>query len=272
MKWLKLDCDFRNDPKIRALAHEWGGQEAAGFWTLLMGFVGAHGGTQCRVKIDPLSEYSDVYIADWFSTKPQVLFRRLSRAAQLSLICPTEWENNRTIFIPNMLKRLDDYTRRVRTNSEQSPKKPTVEEEVRNKKEKREEDKTHTSPSGDRTAPRYTAEFETFWSLSTKRGPKIEAFKAWQKLQPSSQLIDVIHAGMHAWKASTQWQDETKQPHVFRWLNRRGWEEVVPRSPAKLFGESHGEADPDLRAAKDYIDRRMAATVQPGVSDVRKNS
>src|SRR5688572_29775487 len=242
MKWLKLDCDFRNDPKVLALARKWGGLEAAGFWTLLLSFVGGHmDGTSCKVPIATDTQFDEKYLADWFSSKPQVIISRVSAAAQLGLIHGPAWEQDREIFIPNMLKRLDDYTRKVRTLSGLSP------EQVRHqKKEERSREvrkKTNTSAAAD-GAPVYPADFEAFWSQSTKRGSKVEALRVWEQLRPTSELASTINAAMQAWKQSDQWQDETKQPHIVRWLRRRGWEEQVPK---RLFGNGRDfKAGPQL--------------------------
>ena len=105
--------------------------------------------------------------------------------------------------------------------------------------QEQEQEKKPSSAGADRKRPQYTPEFESFWTASTKRGSKVEAYREWAKLKPIPPDLDRdIHQGMLAWKASEQWQDETKQPHVFRWLRRRGWEELVPRS--SLFGGSNG--------------------------------
>lgn len=79
--------------------------------------------------------------------------------------------------------------------------------------------------------PKYTVEFEVFWGQSTQRGSKLKAsiqFKRFSGMEPA------IQAGMTRWRASEQWQDETKQPHISTWLARRGWEEIVPNGNGKL--------------------------------------
>jgi len=70
----------------------------------------------------------------------------LSACAQLALIEPERWRNDSVISIPNMLKRVDDYTRKVRTLSQQSPKKPAVEEEVEEEQIKKKNIRPPKSP------------------------------------------------------------------------------------------------------------------------------
>lgn len=98
------------------------------------------------------------------------------------------------------------------------------------------------SASADRSVPPYTAEFDAFWSTSTRRGSKVDAFREWTKLHHTPELTVNIQTAMHAWMQSDQWQDETKQPHVHRWLKRRGWEELVPKN-----GVSNGRSKAEQR-------------------------
>jgi hypothetical protein len=137
MKWLKLDCDFRNDPKILCLIQQFGGKEACSFWTLLLSYVGANGMPECEIHVSETGPHSPSLIASFLCTKPKVALTMLSACAHLGLIQPERWLNDNVIAIPNMLKRVDDYTRKVRTKSVQSPEKPAVEQ----KKNRLEEEK-----------------------------------------------------------------------------------------------------------------------------------
>lgn len=208
-------------------------KEAAGFWTLLLTFVAGHGGLECRVKIDPLTEYSDLYLAEWFGSKPQVVIKCLSRAAQLSLICKTEWDNNHVIFIPNLLKRLDDYTRRVRTHYEQSPKKSPLEEEVDIKK-KEIEIHSHLHEG-----------FERLWAQYPNKDGRKDAekhFKSTVKNDSDLSRISVAlskylaHLEAHSWKHAkggktwfnnwTDWENWVDPPETNS-LEQRKRESVV---------------------------------------------
>ncbi len=96
------------------------------------------------------------------------------------------------------------------------------------------------SSAREKAAPKYSQEFESFWENSTHRGSKLAAWKAWSSLRPDSSLQMKIRDCHDSWKESEQWQDETKQPHISTWLNRRGWEEIVPRS---LLQPRNGNGD-----------------------------
>ncbi len=75
--------------------------------------------------------------------------------------------------------------------------------------------------------PKYSESFEVFWFNSTKRGSKVDAYREWKKLPNLD--AGAADDGMARWMESEQWQDESKQPHICRWLKRRGWEEIVPK-------------------------------------------
>lgn len=106
MKWLKLDCDYAEDPAICLLAREWGSDAARAFWPMLLGFVAEHMKERsCRVKIEPDGEINMVYFARRMHSHPNVLRSRLNRCGNVGLMSLERWENDSEIFIPNMLKR-----------------------------------------------------------------------------------------------------------------------------------------------------------------------
>lgn len=104
----------------------------------------------------------------------------------------------------------------------------------------RPETETDQKPLKPLAGPKYSVEFEEFWTNSSRRGSKAKAYVEWKKLKPDHDLEEKIKAGMLAWLASEQWQDETKQPHICRWLNRRGWEEIVPRKALAKTADAAG--------------------------------
>jgi hypothetical protein len=268
LKWLKLDCDFRNDPKIQALAREWGGQEAAGFWCLLLTFVAAHGGPECRVTIDNSTELTYRYITKWLGIYPAQLQKRLTRAADLQLIeLDNSWEivpeqlnkSSRTvelklensstkvqlpftIRIPKMLKRVDDYTRKVHTNSGQSPKIPHTEEEVEEEKEKK------------LLRSRLEAGFEKLWDkYPSKDGRKQAEKHFWASVKTDLDLIAIqkalqnylVHLSTTDWKrpknGSTwfnNWSDwvDWQEPELVPNGHKPTWEEVEAERK-RLFGK-----------------------------------
>ncbi len=87
--------------------------------------------------------------------------------------------------------------------------------------------------------------FSEFWDGSTKRGSRKAALKVWTRVKPIALLQEEIRDGMARWMRSEQWQDENMQPHISTWLNRNGWEEIVPRSTGKTVTARTGADTPD---------------------------
>ena len=137
MKWFKLDCDFRYDPKVLSLIQQFGCQEACSFWVLLLAYVGENGMPGCEIQVSEFGAHSPNLLATFVGSKPKKVLTLVDASAKLGLICAERWTNDRRIYIPSMLKRLDDYTRKVRTKSEQSPENTAVEQ---NKKKNIEEE------------------------------------------------------------------------------------------------------------------------------------
>lgn len=112
--------------------------------------------------------------------------------------------------------------------------------------------------------PGYSEAFEEFWKKSTKRGSKVEAYREWKKLGPKDCLI--IQDGMTAWMNSDQWRDETKQPHICRWLKRRGWEELVPRSLLIHDNGNGNHTSSQIKPSKSEIQAEIERLHKMGVT------
>jgi len=80
----------------------------------------------------------------------------------------------------------------------------------------------------------YPEDFETFWAVYGRRGQKPQAFAQWKKLEPDRELAETIVAAAMEWNARHDGVDEKGQdlrqfqPHPFRWLRDRRWEDDLP--------------------------------------------
>lgn len=83
-------------------------------------------------------------------------------------------------------------------------------------------------------ATEYAADFEAIWHGCTPlpRGSKFKAFKAWERLKPSSTLVLSVFA---KWRTTDGWR-RGFEPHMSTWLNDRGWENEP--TPAEVRGTS----------------------------------
>lgn len=73
--------------------------------------------------------------------------------------------------------------------------------------------------------------FAKFWTFYPRGENKQAAIRAWDKLQPSDELIDTMAQALKRQVASEDWMQGIGIPYASTWLNQRRWEDEV-RSPA----------------------------------------
>lgn len=69
--------------------------------------------------------------------------------------------------------------------------------------------------------------FARFWSAYPKKKSKVQAEKAFSKINPNEQLVDVMLAAIGRAKTSEDWTKSDGQfiPYPATWLNQRRWED-----------------------------------------------
>jgi hypothetical protein len=80
------------------------------------------------------------------------------------------------------------------------------------------------------------AKFNTFYEAYPKKKDKFDAYKIWQRLSPSLDLVAEIMSGLEGAKKSLDWIKEGGKyiPLPSTWLNKRRWEdnfEEIKRKP-----------------------------------------
>ena len=72
--------------------------------------------------------------------------------------------------------------------------------------------------------------FALFWQEYPRKAAKAAALKAWQKLNPSPDLVERILAHVRDHKRSPDWIKDGGQfvPHPATFLNGRRWEDDIP--------------------------------------------
>ena len=87
----------------------------------------------------------------------------------------------------------------------------------------------------------YTPEFEKFWSAYPRHDGKKKKKKAYNKLNPSEDLIKIMLSAIEKQKQSEKWQANNGQyiPYLATWLNGRRWEDegVILESTPTLSPE-----------------------------------
>lgn len=96
---------------------------------------------------------------------------------------------------------------------------------------------TNKKPSrrrrGPKAAPDWKPErFAGFWEYYPRGENKQGAIRAWDRLQPSDELIDLIARALRRQMESDSWRAGVGIPYASTWLNNRRWEDEVKDKPA----------------------------------------
>jgi hypothetical protein len=96
--------------------------------------------------------------------------------------------------------------------------------------------------------------FDEFWSAYPRKVGKPKALSAWKTKKPD--LVTVL-ASLRRWKASDQWTKDDGRyiPHPTTWLNREGWNDVIP-------GEKAAPSADEMKAAADRIEAARQANAE----------
>lgn len=89
-----------------------------------------------------------------------------------------------------------------------------------------------SATTGTTTTPRYSADFERFWTAYPRKEAKPTAWAAWQKLRPDADTLRAIGDGLERWRRSDQWGRGVYQ-HPSTWINRRQWEDEPATAEAR---------------------------------------
>ncbi len=92
--------------------------------------------------------------------------------------------------------------------------------------------------------PLFTDAFEDFWQIYPKKQAKLDARKAWSKLNPSLELVQAILAAVEVQKRSQEWRKDGGQwvPLPASWLRAGRWMDEV-----KVLVEPSGESRKDCQ-------------------------
>lgn len=87
--------------------------------------------------------------------------------------------------------------------------------------------------------------FDEFWKAYPKKVAKTQALKAWSKLKPNEELLNVILSALKREKQSFQWRKDNGQfiPYPATWLNGRRWEDDLKQS--SQTSPKHEDFDPN---------------------------
>lgn len=89
----------------------------------------------------------------------------------------------------------------------------------------------------------YSGFFTEFWLAYPKKTGKGDAFKSWEKIDPSVDLIKKIMFALNEQSKSIQWQKDNGQfiPNPSTWLNQERWEDEISKT-SNILNESGMQA------------------------------
>lgn len=90
-------------------------------------------------------------------------------------------------------------------------------------------------------------DLDEFWKAYPRKVSKQQAEKAWQKLNPDSELLEKIMAALEQQKASDQWQREDGQfiPYPSTWINQKRWEDEAAKPATTSSPTYNNESLPE---------------------------
>lgn len=75
--------------------------------------------------------------------------------------------------------------------------------------------------------------FDLFWPAYPKKVKKPEALKAFQKINPTPELVDQMLAALRWQIPALKWTGDRYTPHPASWLNGERWNDEAPGASAK---------------------------------------
>ena len=90
--------------------------------------------------------------------------------------------------------------------------------------------------------------FEKFWKFyrtnvppDRNAGNRQAALRAWDKLQPSSELVTAMATALAAQVKTEAWKSGIGVPHASTWLNNHGWEDDWGSAAGSSSGHDEGQ-------------------------------
>lgn len=88
--------------------------------------------------------------------------------------------------------------------------------------------------------------FAGFWDYYPRGEDKQAAILAWDKLQPSDELIDEIAMALVRQVASESWQAGVGIPYASNWLNNQRWKDILKEPPRPRAPSGGWAPDPEV--------------------------
>jgi G3E family GTPase len=119
------------------------------------------------------------------------------------------------------------------TNHQQASNKPSTNDQQQYKNDKNDKNVKNVISYSSTAPQNELSKFEIFYSSYPKKKKRVEAEKAFAKLNPDDVLFQTILTALENQKQSEDWKKENGRyiPLPSSWLNGRRWEDEVPNIP-----------------------------------------
>lgn len=204
MKWYQHEANCHNDECMREVIHENGLQGYAIYHICLELISG---------KIDdnliPEITISERVLREKLRLKSSRISKLLSSISLQTLLEISKVDGGWKIGCRNLLKRLDNWTKRSVVATEQVPLEYNK-KRIQHSKE-----------------PLNNGYFNTLWASYPKRVGRGAAENSFKKINPGEDLFKKIVSAVELAKKSEQWKKENGQfiPHLSTFLNQKRWED-----------------------------------------------
>ena len=93
---------------------------------------------------------------------------------------------------------------------------------------------------------REAADFQRFWEAYGKQVDKVKAMRAWAKLRPDIEMVNLLIERATKYRDATP--DKTYRKHPATWLNGRCWEDEIVQPPKAAANGTTGpkNTEPDF--------------------------
>jgi hypothetical protein len=136
MKWYQMDCDAQDNPDMRKLIDKWGWDWYGRYYAIL-GKIGQRVDEKNQTFTLQTNDGSPLPIhllADDLGTTSRRLIHFCNYLADNHLIDQASWRSKTLIYAPKLEERADEYTKKLRRKSGQTPESVRPRLDVENKK------------------------------------------------------------------------------------------------------------------------------------------
>lgn len=181
------------------------------------------------------------YLTAYCGVDEETAIGILNMLSGLGAIDKELWDNDKAIWSDNLVNNIADAYRNRVNNLPQKPsilrKKPSNQQVSDVDNPQTILNKTIVKKTKRRVRREYPPLFERLWAIHPVGG-KLDAFKAFDKIDLSETDVDYLADSLKKYKATDQWQRRV-YPNLSTWLNK-GYYESVPKS---VWDEIREESD-----------------------------